>query len=143
MEVDCKNAKIIRMEDSTLTVTFKYNSMAYNALLLLRPALKNDYCRNRTSKPRKPRTTGKNSQNHAINGYIAQICVETGNDFHTVKDYCKKSAVSEGYPFDTFNGEVFPWSETRLDTLQANILRKVIIRLADELRITLKEYEED
>ena len=143
MEVDCKNAQIIEMSDLALTVTFKYNSMAYNALLLIMPMLKNGYCRNRVSKARKPRTTGVKSQNHHINGHIQQICVETGNDFETVKMYTKKQAINRGYPFDTFRSDVIPWSESRADTIQAGYLIDEIHQLAAEIGITLKENEED
>ena len=88
-------------------------------------------------KPR--RSTGWKSQNHQINGHVQQICEETGNDFHTVKNWCKEEAISEGYPFDTFKEKVIPWSESRLDTVQAGILIEVIHRLAAELIIILKE----
>lgn len=153
MEVDCKNAKIINMEDSTLTVTFKYNSMAYNALLLLKPALKNGYCRNRTSKPRKPRTTGKKSQNHAINGYALQIAKSTGQPFDTVKMTAKYRAISRGWKYEEINVKdpktgmmityAYPDSEANADTIQAGYLIDELKLMADELCIKLKEYEEE
>jgi hypothetical protein len=88
---------------------------------------------------KKPRTTGPFSQSHAINGAIAQIAQETGNDFDTVKLWCKRTAIQQGYPFDTFKGVIIPWSETRLDTIQAGILIDTIHRLAAELSIRLRE----
>lgn len=139
MEVDCKNAQIVEMSDFALTVTFKYNSMDYNSLLLLRSALINGFCRNRTSKAKKPRSTGERSQNHHINGHIQQICVETGNDFEAVKMYVKKQAIRRGYPFETFRGEVIPLSESKIDTVQAGYLIDEIHQLADELSIVLME----
>ena len=88
---------------------------------------------------RKPRTTGKDSQGAHINGHIAQIAQEKGEDFDTVKLWCKRTSISEGYPFDTFKGVIIPWSETRLDTIQAGILIDTIHRLAAELSIRLRE----
>ena len=89
---------------------------------------------------KRPRTTGQGSQGAHINGHIAQICKETGgNDFDTVKLWCKREAMSEGYPFDTFKGVMIPWSETRLDTIQAGILIETIHRLAAEMGIRLQE----
>ena len=147
MEVDCKNAQIIEMSDLALTVTFKYNSMAYNALLLLRSALKNDYCRNRTSKPRKPRTTGYKSQNHHFNGHIQQICVETGidkyRDFWYTKMQCKYDAIPRGYPFFTMrDGSVIPKSESDSSTEECALLIETAHQLAAELNIELKESDE-
>jgi len=89
--------------------------------------------------PSRPRSTGEKSQNHRINGFIQQICVATGNDFDTVKMYCKVQSIAEGYPCDTLNGKRFPWSESRIDTKQAAILIGTIERLAAELDIRLEE----
>ena len=139
MEIDCKNAKITNYNNDTLEITFKFNSLCYNSFLLVIKKFKGMFCRCKISPSRKPRTTGKKSQNHRINGFIQQICVETGNDFDTVKIYCKKQAISRGYPFDEFQGEIIPWSEARLDTIQAGILIDTIEQLAAELKIILKE----
>jgi hypothetical protein len=93
------------------------------------------------SKWHRTRSTGPHSQNRAINGFIQQIAQETGNDFETVKTYCKTEAISAGYPFDTLRDIVIPWSETRLDTVQASILIDTIHRLAAEEGIRLKEED--
>ena len=91
---------------------------------------------------RKLRSTGDRSQNHHINSHIQAIAQDTGNDFDTIKLWCKREAISEGYPFETFRGVRVPWSETRLDTLQAGILIETIHRLAAELNIRLVEVRE-
>ena len=88
---------------------------------------------------KKPRTTGKYSQGAHINGHVAKIATETGNDFDTVKLWCKRQAIAEGYPFDSFQGVMIPWSETRLDTVQAAKFIETIHRLAAELSIRLRE----
>jgi hypothetical protein len=88
---------------------------------------------------KKPRTTGPHSQRTHINGHIAQMATETGNNFETVKLWCKREAISEAYPFDTFRGVMIPWSEARLDTVQAAKFIETIHRLAAELSIRLRE----
>jgi hypothetical protein len=92
-------------------------------------------------RPFRPRSTGKDSQNHRINGFIQQICVETGNDFDAVKQWCKQQAISQGYPAETFAGEAFPKSEARASVEDAKILIETVERLAAELGIILKETE--
>ena len=87
----------------------------------------------------KGRSTGWKSQSHHINGHCQQIAEETGNDFDTVKSYCKNEAISAGYPIDILNDIVIPWSEARIDTLQASILLDTIHRLAADYGINLKE----
>jgi hypothetical protein len=87
------------------------------------------------------RSTGWKSQNHHINGHIAQIAEATGNDFDTVKMYCKTEAIGHGYPTDTIRDIVIPWSESRIDTLQASFLIDTIHQLAAELGISLIEEE--
>jgi hypothetical protein len=104
---------------------------------------KDHYYRIRIDRPRKARTTGERSQNHHINGHCQQIAIETGNDLETVKMYCKEQAISEGYPFDEFGGRAIPYSETRIDTVQAGVLIETIHRLAAELGIVLVEYPDE
>ena len=69
--------------------------------------------------PYKPRTTGKGSQSHHLNGHIAQICNVTGNDHETIK-YCVKMIAVEqfGYPFETVAGHVVPKRERDCDTAE-------------------------
>lgn len=98
--------------------------------------------------PRKPRTTGRLSQNHAINGYIQQIASETGNDFQDIKNYCKKKAIRRGYPMkrndggeiivSLVDGEPIPESESNISTIEAGYLLDEIIQLAAELEIRLE-----
>ena len=88
---------------------------------------------------RKARSTGPGSQNRHINGHIQQIAQETGNDFYTVKVYCKTQALSRGYPVDVIKGQIVPWSEARIDTKQAAMLIDTIHQVASELGIILQE----
>lgn len=98
--------------------------------------------------PQRPRTVGERSQNHAINGYIQQICEETGNDFDDVKNYVKRNAFRRGYPmkrdeneniiYSLIDGQPIPESETKISTVEAGYLIDEIIQLAAELGIVLK-----
>jgi hypothetical protein len=87
----------------------------------------------------RPRTTGPKSQNRNINGLVQQISQATGNNFDTVKLWCKREAISRGYPFETFQGVMIPWSESRIDTIQAGYLIDTIHELAADLNIRLVE----
>lgn len=103
--------------------------------------------------PFRPRTTGVGSQNRAINGIIQQICVETGQDFQTTKEYVKSRAVEMGYPILTKkvmkNGQiedepVTDWygnirgiSEADSSVEECAILIECAIMVASELGITL------
>ena len=103
--------------------------------------------------PFRPRTTGAGSQNHAINGIIQQICIETGQDFASTKEYIKSRAVEMGYPILTKkvmkNGQieeepVTDWygnirgiSEADSSVEECAILIECAILVASELGITL------
>lgn len=98
---------------------------------------------------KKPRTTGKHSQNNCINGYIQQICMETGFDFADVKMYMKELALSRGYPFmrnseghivnNIRTGEPLPASETVITTVEAGFLIETIQQFAAEHGIILRD----
>lgn len=49
-------------------------------------------------KPKRKRSTGKNSQNAHINVHIQQLATETGQPFGDIKEYCKSRAIDMGYP---------------------------------------------
>lgn len=69
------------------------------------------------SRPKKARSTGKNSQNHHLNGHIMQICNETANSYEAVKYCVKMLAVEEmGYPYSMIAGRIFPKPEHECDT---------------------------
>lgn len=101
------------------------------------------------SPPYSPRSTGKFSQNHKINGSIMQICEETGNDFEDVKMYVKKRALRRGYPcvkdkngvpkLSLVTGDFLPKSEKYINTIEAGYLIEEIEQLAAEYGIILRE----
>lgn len=90
--------------------------------------------------PKKPRSTGKNSQNHHLNAHIMQICNETGNSYKKVKDAIKMIAVENmGYPYTTIAGMVIPQGESECSTTECALLIEAAHVLAAELEIILKE----
>lgn len=98
--------------------------------------------------PRRPRTTGKGSQSHRANGFIAQICVATGDDFDRLKMETKQKAISRGYPFDTVEYKTpqgvlvemaIAHSETRISTVECALWIDVIEQDAAEKGVALIE----
>ena len=90
--------------------------------------------------PRKPRTTGYRSQNHAIHGYAQQIAEYTGDYIDDVLDEAKRRAVSRGYPTRTNSfGAIVPVSETETSTVEAATLIEELLHIASDLDIRLRE----
>ena len=85
------------------------------------------------SPPVKKRTTGEGSQNHHINAHVTSIANFTGEDFAVIKMEAKNRAIKRGYPYRTdMFGNVEPWSETELDTVQAGYLIDELHQIAAE-----------
>lgn len=100
----------------------------------------NDYVLVTLQPPKKPRTTGKDSQNHHLNGHIMQICNETGNDYDTVKNCVKMLAVEQmGYPYKTVAGYILPQPESQSSTEECAKLIEAAHVLAADLGIILQE----
>ena len=90
--------------------------------------------------PKRPRTTGKDSQNHHLNGHIMQICNETGNDYDSVKSAVKMIAVENmGYPYKTIGGQIIPQRESDCSTDECAKLIEASHLLAADLGIILQE----
>ena len=90
--------------------------------------------------PKRPRTTGNDSQNHHLNGHIMQICAETGNDYDAVKDAVKMLAVSTmGYPYKTIGGQIVPQRERDASVDECALLIEAAHVLAADLGIILQE----
>ena len=100
----------------------------------------NDYVLVTLQPPKRPRTTGQDSQNHHLNGHIMQICAETGNDYDAVKDAVKMLAVSTmGYPYKTIGGQIVPQRERDASVDECALLIEAAHVLAAELSIILQE----
>lgn len=99
----------------------------------------NDYVLVTIQPPRKPRTTGENSQNHLLNGIIVQICEETGNDYDSVKDAVKMIAVEQfAYPYKTIGGRIIPQRERDCSVEECSKLIEAAQMLAADLGIIVR-----
>ena len=100
----------------------------------------NDYVLVTLQPPKRPRTTGKDSQNHLLNGIIVQICEETGNDYDSVKDAVKMIAVEQlAYPYKTIGGKIIPQRERDCSVEECSKLIEAAQMLAADLGIILQE----
>lgn len=91
-------------------------------------------------KPKKPRTVGADSQNHHLNAHIMQICQETGNDYDSVKNAVKETAVQYlGYPYKQIGRRIVPLRERDSSIEECSKLIEAVHILAGELGIVLKE----
>ena len=90
--------------------------------------------------PKRPRTTGPESQNHHLNGHIMQIVNETGNNYEVVK-YCVKMIAVEqmGYPYTTIAGHIIPQPESESSTDECAKLIEAAHMLAADQGIILQE----
>ena len=100
----------------------------------------NDYVLVTMQPPKRPRTTGPESQNHHLNGHIMQIVNETGNSYEVVK-YCVKMIAVEqmGYPSRTIAGHIIPQPESESSTDECALLIEAAHILAAESGIILIE----
>ena len=90
--------------------------------------------------PKRPRTTGKNSQNHHLNGHILQICNYTGQDYDTVKDAIKIIAAENfSYPVSMLGGVIIPKRERDCSVEECAWLIEAAHYLAADLGIILQE----
>lgn len=100
----------------------------------------NDFVLVTLQPPKRPRTTGEDSQNHHLNGHIMQICNETGNDYESVKNAVKMIAVENmGYPYNTIGGQIVPQRERDCSTDECAKLIEAAHLLAADLGIILQE----
>ena len=102
----------------------------------------NDYVLVTMQPPKRPRTTGKDSQNHLLNGIIVQICEETGNDYDSVKDAVKMIAVEQlAYPYKTIGGKIIPQRERDCSVEECSKLIEAAQMLAADLGIIVRYGE--
>ncbi len=130
--------------NSRAAISFELPEMFRAAWFVMKERNKSGYWNVRISRPKQPRTTGPDSQNHAGNGFCQQIAIATGNSFQAVKQYTKTTAIDRGYTIETLpNGAAMPISEADASTEDAYHWIKAIKQLADELGIKLIEESED
>lgn len=115
---------------------------ATKSLLSICKDKKNDFVNVTLDVPHKPRTTGKKSQNHHLNGHILQICNVTGNDYDSIKYCVKMTAVEQlGYPYVTVAGHILPKRERDCSTEECAKLIEAVHFVAANLGIVLEEAQ--
>ncbi len=89
---------------------------------------------------RKPRSTGKDSQNHHFHGNVRQICEATGNTLEQAKEGIKVRAMNEmGYPGIKVLNSIIPQSESMCNSYESSLLISMSQLVASELGIHLVE----
>lgn len=100
----------------------------------------NDYVLVSLQPPKRPRTTGKDSQNHHLNGHILQICNETKHSYNVIKYCIKMLAVEQmGYPYEELDGHIWPQGETECSTEDCAKLIEACHIWAAEHNVRLRE----
>lgn len=118
--------------------------LALRNLLRLCRDRHNDFVRVTFKPPYKPRSTGKDSQNHHLNGHIMQIVNATGNSYEVVKYCIKMIAVEQmDYPYTEMAGHIVPKGERDCNTEECAKLIEASHMLAAQMRITLREAEDE
>ena len=142
--IEMHAARIINAQADEVTIAIDKTVIdAWRVLCHDKNVVKSRQMSVRLSKPRRPRTTGYRSQNHHLNGHIAQICQFTKDSFDDVKMYIKRESISADYPFHTTSfGDVEPQSEADASTAECAILIETAHRIASDFDIKLKEFEE-
>ena len=116
---------------------------AYDKMIAFCKKNRGGYIQVTIEEPFKPRTTGDKSQNHCINGWIAQIAEYTGDDHDYIKYHIKKKAIKRGFPFHTNRkGKAVPDSERDISTTEAGYLIETIKEVADFLKLKLRDDKE-
>lgn len=97
--------------------------------------------------PKKPRSTGRFSQNNHFKGHVRQISVEEHMSFETTEQGILHRALEHGYPHDvdmsgsmkTFLGMPVPLPTSQASSDDYKILIETVHLVADELNIRLVE----
>ena len=93
--------------------------------------------------PKKIRTTGYRSQNAHAHGHATTISEYTGYYVNEIMDYAKGLAVSWGYPTHVgIGGDIVPISEKDASTTEYSYVIEELHKIASEMGIQLKEYED-
>lgn len=117
---------------------------ATRGLLAICHDKKSDFVNVTLDVPHKPRSTGKGSQNHHLNGHIMQICQRTGHGYEAIKYCVKMTAVEQlGYPYTELNGHILPKGESDCDTAECAKLIEAAHYLAASLGIVLREEDSE
>ncbi len=91
------------------------------------------------SLPSKKRSTGPYSQNNHAHGHAQQIASETGHEIYEIETIVKNKAIKRGYPYKIVMGEIVPYSQKYINTIECGYLIDEYHQLAAELGIELME----
>lgn len=91
--------------------------------------------------PKRPRSTGPNSQNNHSWGHAVQIAQETGHEVSEIEYIAKMRAVAGGYPYKVLAGELIPISQAHASVEDLIKLIEAYHQIAAELGVVLNEQE--
>ena len=138
-------AKVIRAMSDSLSIEIPESYRDAWLALAGRPSVKKSrqlYVK--IEAPRKPRTTGKRSQNTHIWGHAQQIAEYTGDEVDDVITEAKRRATRRGYPTrENSFGVVVPVSERSSSTTEAAMIIEELHMIASDLDVRLKEYPDE
>jgi len=154
MTAKINNAQLCTYNGSLLTVKIPaYALTAFQTVFDKSIKLHNGYVKLDMATPRKPRTTGKGSQNNNVRGIARQIHNHCGQGIDSIIEYAACRAADEGIiPFrENENGVVVynSWgcvmgtSESTWSTIEASGVIKILIAMADDMGIKLKGNSKD
>lgn len=123
-------------------ITFKIPEGFQGALDMLADSVKTGQLTVKISKPRKPRSTGRYSQNSHSFGHAMQLAQHTGHSLHEIEYIAKVRAITKGYPVKpTLSPFGLPMveSQANIDTAECAILIEEYHMMAAEIGLQLKE----
>jgi hypothetical protein len=123
-------------------ITFKIPEGFQGALDMLADSVKTGQLTVKITKPRKPRSTGENSQNNHAWGHAMQLARHTGHSLHEIEFIAKVRAITKGYPVKpTLSPYGVPMVESQenIDTAECAILIDEYHMMAKEIDLELKE----
>ena len=130
--------------NSRAAISFELPQMFYSVWQVFKEKNKTGYWNVKISRPKRPRTTGPESQNHHFRGHCRDIIEQTGNSMTAVATAVKEHAVEFfGYPEDEVFGKMKPRSEADLDTVECGLLIDATHHFAAEWNYWLKENEDE
>lgn len=147
------NARICMFNGKLLTLDIPaYTATAVQAVVDKSTKLHNDYCKLVLDTPRRPRTTGRGSQNNAVRGVARQIHEHCGQGIDSILEYAKCKAADEGVIPFLVDGDgktvINMWgyargtSESTWSVEEATGVIKILIAMADDMDIRLEGFDD-
>ena len=144
--IEC-TVDIINATDSEITIVLP--GVAQDAWLVLREKLKKKRINQvylKMGMPRKPRTTGKRSDNTHVHGHASEIGHEVGETkSKIIMDAVEIAMAKMGREFPThtdYKGDIVPDGEPEWSTYVAHEVIEALHQIATMIPMKLTEYEE-